>query len=231
LEQIRGSVITVLVQWWQNAGDLWRLGQAASGSDQIQVMLDRLPPGGRLPFLVGYGLLQPFLPAALAAPGNALWKAIAIVRSLGWFVIFPLLMYGTVVGVRRQGWRSLQAYLALLVWVVAIIASYRAPGYQWDNPRYRTILLVAQASLAAWAWISARSSRDPWLGRLYISVGIVGAWVLSWYLGRYAEWPSLSLEATLGAALIVVAAYVAICLVRDRRARRALPRAGKAAGV
>jgi hypothetical protein len=230
LEQIRGSLAAVVVQWWQNAGDAWRLGQAASASDQIQVMLDRLPMGARLPFLIGYGLVQPFLPAAIAAPGNALWKTIAILRSLGWFVLFPLLLYGTVAAIRRQGWRSLEAYLGLLVWAAALLASYRAPGYQWDNPRYRTTLLAAQAALAAWAWVSARSTGDPWLGRLYVCVGIASAWVLSWYLGRYADWPSLSLEATLAAALLVDAVYVGVCIIRDRR-RAALGRTGKVAGV
>jgi hypothetical protein len=225
LEQIRGSLTAVVVQWWQNAGDAWRLGQAASGSDQIQVMLDRLPAAARLPFLVGYGLLQPFLPAAIAAPGNALWKTIAIVRSLGWFLMLPLLLYGTVAGIRREGWRSLVVYLGLIVWAAAILASYRAPGYQWDNPRYRTTLLAAQATLAAWAWVSARSTGDPWLGRVYVCVGITSAWVLSWYLGRYADWPSLSLEATLAAALLVVVVYVTVCLLRDRR-RAALGRGG-----
>jgi hypothetical protein len=217
LEELRGSFGTILVQWWQNAGAPWRVGQAASGSDQLQVVLDRLPEVARLPFLVGYGLVQPFLPAAIAAPGVALWKTIAILRGLGWFAIFPLLLYGTVAAIRRCGWRSLEAYLGLLVWVTAIVASYRAPGYQWDNPRYRMMFLAVQASLAAWAWYSARNARDPWLGRLYVCVGIATAFVLSWYLGRYAETPSLGLEATLAASLVVIAAFVGACLVRDHR--------------
>jgi hypothetical protein len=218
LEQIGGSFETVILQWWENAGAAWRVGQAAEGSDMLQVMLDRLPGAARLPFLVGYGLVQPFLPAAIAAPGIALWKTIAIVRGLGWFALLPLLVYGTVAAFRRRGPRSLEAYLGLLVWVTALLASYRAPGYQWDNPRYRTVLLVAQASLAGWAWVSARANRDPWLGRTYISLGIATTVVLAWYLGRYADLPSLTLEGTLVACVVLVAGYLGACVLRDRRA-------------
>jgi hypothetical protein len=168
------------------------------------------------------------LPAAIAAPGNALWKTIAILRSLGWFLTLPLLLYGTVAGIRREGWRSLVAYLGLIVWAAAILASYRAPGYQWDNPRYRTTLLAAQAALAGWAWVSARGAADPWLARVYIATGLVCAWVLSWYLGRYAEWPSLSLEATLAAAFLTLAGFIAGCLIWDRRRTGRRPAEGSA---
>jgi hypothetical protein len=221
LEGLRGSFSAIVIQWWQNAGATWRLALAASGSDQLQVVLEELPGPARLPFLVAYGLVQPFLPAAIAAPGIPLWKTIAIVRGLGWFALFPLLLYGSVAAVRRNGWRSLEAYLGLLVWLTAIAASYRAPGYQWDNPRYRTMFLAAQASLAAWAWFSARSARDPWLGRLYVCVGIATAFILSWYLGRYGGTPSLGLGATIAAAVLATAAFVAACWLRDRRAARA----------
>jgi hypothetical protein len=105
LEQISGSFESILIQWWENAGAAWRLGRAAFESDQLQVVLEELPGPARLPFLVAYGLLQPFLPAAIAAPGNALWKTIAILRSLGWFLLFPLMIYATVAAIRR-GWRS-----------------------------------------------------------------------------------------------------------------------------
>jgi hypothetical protein len=219
LAEIGGSFEEVLLQWWQNAGAAWRVGQAAAGSDMIQVMLNRLPAVSRLPFLVAYGLAQPFLPAAIAAPGVALWKSIAILRSLGWFLLLPLLGYGTVAAIRRRGVRSLEAYLGLLVWVTALLASYRAPGYQWDNPRYRTVFLVAQAGLAAWAWISARSARDPWLGRTYVALGLATVLFLGWYLGRYADLPSLSLEATLAVTVAAVAVYLGGCLLADRRRR------------
>ncbi|HSB90934.1 MAG TPA: hypothetical protein VLD63_13015 [Anaerolineales bacterium] len=221
LEEISGTFGQVLLQWWQNAGASWRVGQAAAGSDMLQVMLDRLPSALRLPFLIAYGLVQPFLPAAIAAPGNTLWKTIAILRSLGWFAVIPALIYGTVAAIRRMGWRSLEAYLGILIWVTALLASYRAPGYQWDNPRYRTVFLAAQAGLVAWAWLSARITRDRWLGRAYICLCIATAIVLYWYLGRYAGLPGLSLEATMAAAVLGVGGYAAACILADRRARPA----------
>ena len=221
LEELRGSFGSILIQWWQNAGAAWRVGQAAASSDQIEIVLNKIPVVAQLPFLVAYGLVQPFLPAAIAAPGNALWKTIAVWRGLGWFALLPLLVYGSIAAWRRNGWRSLAVYLAFLVWTSAVIASYRAPGYQWDNPRYRTVFLVAQAGLAGWAWASARALRDPWLGRAYVTTALVTAVLLSWYIGRYANLPSLSLEGTLAGALLAAAAYLGACLVWDRRRRRA----------
>ena len=221
LEQITGTFGQIIVQWWENAGAAWRLGQAAAESDMLQVTLDKTPIGLRLPFLVGYGLVQPFLPAAIASSGNSLWKLIAIARGLGWFAFIPLLIYGTVAAVAKRGWRSLEAYLGLLIWVTALLASYRAPGYQWDNPRYRAVFLTAQASLAAWAWVVSRSERSPWLKRIYVSLGLATLLVLDWYLGRRIGFPSLSLEGTLGAALVTVAAYLGFGVYRDRRAVRA----------
>jgi hypothetical protein len=217
LEDISGTAGQILVQWWQNAGASWRVGQAAAASDMLQVMLDRLPTALQVPFLVAYGLLQPFLPAAIAAPGVAVWKTIAIVRSLGWFLLLPPLIYGSVAAVRRTGWRSLETFLAILVWLTAILASYRAPGYQWDNPRYRTVFLAAQAGLAAWAWWSARKAGDPWLRRTFVSLGLASAIVLYWYLARYAGLPQVGLEITLAGVVFVLGAYLAIGVAIDRR--------------
>ena len=230
LEEISGTLGQILVQWWQNAGAAWRVGQVAANSDMLEVVLYRLPPAAHLPFLVVYGLIQPFLPAAIAAPGNPLWKAIAILRSLGWFALAPALIYGLIAAIQKRGWRSLGAYLGVLVWVTALLASYRAPGYQWDNPRYRAVFMVAQASLAAWAWVSARSDGDPWLRRTYVSLGLATLLVLDWYLGRYAGFPSLGLEATIGAVTVVVAGYIALCILKDRRARRSRPEASRPVG-
>jgi hypothetical protein len=218
LEQITGSFGEVFVQWLQNAGAAWRVGQATAGSDMLEAVLDDLPQGARLAFLVAYGLVQPFLPAAIAAPGNALWKTIAILRSLGWFALVPPLVYGAVAAIRSRGWRSLEAYLGVLVWGTALLASYRAPGYQWDNPRYRAVFLVAQAGLAAWAWMSARSVASPWLRRTYVGLGLVTLVILHWYVGRYADLPSLNLASTVAAAVVLPVIYLGVCLARDRRA-------------
>jgi hypothetical protein len=219
LEQITGSFGQIVVQWWENAGAAWRLQEAGAESDTLHATLAKLSSGLRLPFLVGYGLVQPFLPAAITSSGNTLWQVIAVVRGLGWFAFIPLLLYGTVAGVVKRGWRSLEAYLGVLVWVTALLASYRAPGYQWDNPRYRAVFLAAQVSLAAWAWVISRSERTPWLRRTYVSLGIATTLVLDWYLGRRIDFPSLSLEGTLLATVGLVGAFLVVSIYRDRRAR------------
>ena len=231
LEQITGTFGQVFVQWLQNAGAAWRVGQATAGSDMLEAVLDDLPQGARLAFLVAYGLAQPFLPAAIAAPGNALWKTIAILRSLGWFALVPPLVYGAGLAIRRRGWRSLEAYLGLLVWGTALLASYRAPGYQWDNPRYRAVFLVAQAGLAAWAWTSARAEASPWLRRTYVGLGLVTLVILHWYLGRYAGLPSLNLASTVAMAVALPVVYLGVCLARDRRSRAVVRSRGGLADV
>jgi len=218
LEEITGTFGQVIVQWWENAGSAWRLGRAAAGSDMLQATLGKLPEGLQLPFLVGYGLVQPFLPAAIATPGNALWQIIAILRGLGWFALIPFLIYGSVAAVIKRGWRSLEAYLGVLIWVTALLASYRAPGYQWDNPRYRAVFLAAQASLAGWAWVVSRAEHSPWLKRIYVSLALATVLVLDWYLGRRVAFPSLSLEATLVVTMGAIGAYLLIGVYRDRRA-------------
>jgi hypothetical protein len=56
---------------------------------------------------------------------------------------------------------------------------------QWDNPRYRVILLLWQVILTAWAWQWARQRRDAWLWRwLAVEAVFVGMFT-EWYLSRY----------------------------------------------
>jgi hypothetical protein len=62
-----------------------------------------------------------------------------------------------------------------------IIASARAGGDLWDNPRYRTIFLPWLTFITAWAW----KYRGKWLYRLLIMEGIFIAFFTEWYLARY----------------------------------------------
>ncbi|MCK4741074.1 MAG: hypothetical protein KAS80_02195, partial [Anaerolineales bacterium] len=184
-------------------------------SVMLDTLLDRLPGSFRTPFLVLYGLIQPFLPAALIAPGAPIWRIIGIYRSLGWFLALPFLFYGTWLALRRKGWRSFESYLAVLIWLSALVSSYRAPGYQWDNPRYRAIFLVAQAALIAWTWIEVRLIESPWLKRWFVVLGVDYMLITHWYLGRYYNTPKLSLEATLGSILLFSIVYLACIFLSD----------------
>jgi len=219
LQNIQGSAWRILVDWWEDAGGDWRINLLSEQSAWLDNVLDLLPSWADVPFLVLYGLLQPFLPASLAATGAPLWRAIAIWRSLGWYVLLPLFIYAPVLAIRRQGWRSLEAFLAAVVWLTALLASYRALGFQWDNPRYRAVFLAAQAAVAAWTWTNARQERSPWLRRIYVLLAGATLIVLQWYLGRYYGTPRLGL----GPTLVVVVVYFVLVLaggwVRDHRRR------------
>jgi hypothetical protein len=215
LDAITGSPWEIIRQWWVNAGDQWRVTLVSEESVMLDTLLDRLPGGFRIPFLVLYGLIQPFLPAAMIAPGAPIWRSIGIWRSLGWFLMLPFLLYGAWLAFRRKGWRSLESYLAVLIWLAALISSYRAPGYQWDNPRYRAIFLVAQAALIAWTWIEVRLNENPWLKRWFFILSVDYLIVTYWYLGRYTNIPAIGLEATLGSILFFMVIYLAGLLLSD----------------
>jgi len=224
LDAISGSPWEVVREWWVNAGDQWRVTLVSEKSVMLDTLLDRLPGSFRIPFLVLYGLIQPFLPAALIAPGAPIWRSISIWRSLGWFLMLPFLLYGTWLAFRRKGWRSLEFYLAILIWVTALISSYRAPGYQWDNPRYRVIFLVAHAALIAWTWVEVRLTGSPWLKRWFVVLSVNYVLITHWYLGRYYNTPKLSLEATLVSVLlfsiVFLAGFFLSDVIRTKKLRR-----------
>jgi hypothetical protein len=215
LDAIAGSPWEIIREWWVNAGDQWRVTLVSEQSFWLDNVLKRFPSNFRIPFLVLYGLIQPFLPAALIAPGAPIWRSIGIWRSLGWFLMLPFLLYGTWLAFRRKGWRSLENYLAVLIWVTALISSYRAPGYQWDNPRYRVIFLAAQAALIAWTWVEVRLIESPWLKRWFVVLSVNYMLITHWYLGRYYNTPKLSLEATLVSVLLFSIVYLAGFFLSD----------------
>ncbi|MCJ7824303.1 MAG: hypothetical protein MUP44_05340 [Anaerolineales bacterium] len=215
LDAIAGSPWEIIREWWANAGDQWRITLVSEQSVMLDTLLDRLPSSFRIPFLVIYGLIQPFLPAAMIAPGVPIWRSIGIWRGLGWFLTLPFLFYGTWMAFRRKGWRSLESYLAVLIWLSALVSSYRAPGYQWDNPRYRAIFLAAQVGLISWTWVEVRLIKSPWLKRWFLILSVDYLFVTYWYIGRYYSIPTLSLEAILGSILFFTVISLAGMLLSD----------------
>ena len=148
--------------------------------------------------LLGYGIVQPFLPAALGdASGAAVWRGIAIWRAVGWALLLPLMIYAPLRAIRRidreqrPGWstRRLVLGLSLVVWIGILIAAYRGGGDQWDNPRYRAAFAGLQAVLAAWVLVAQRRAPDPWLRRAVVGIGLILFWFLPWYLRRYLYFP------------------------------------------
>ena len=180
----------------------------------IQYVFQIIPASLRLPFVGVYGILQPVLPAAVFDFTVPLWRVLGLLRAVGWYVFLPLLMAGWVAAWRaedRQD-RRIWLWLSSLVWVWVLIASVRGGGDQWDNPRYRVILLVWQALLAGYAWQYFRSHADRWLGRI-IAMEIAALVIFSnWYATRYYH---VGLPMGISAAIILTATFVILIPLAD----------------
>ena len=97
--------------------------------------------------------------------------------------------------------------IVTVVWT--LISSARAGGDQWDNPRYRSIMLIWMLIPAAWAYVTTLEKRSPWLWRLLaLEVFYIGFFI-QWYLSRYYGifkrmnfWPMVRLLGGVGFAII-----------------------------
>jgi hypothetical protein len=205
---LSGSVFEVLLEWWKSAGGQWQRNTLLLQSDWIRRLFRATPEWFHLPFFVVYGLIRPFLPAALIDSGLPIWRSIAVWRGLGWVLVLPFLLYAPLAAIRKTGWRSLPTYFSLLVWLTAILASYRGTGDQWDNPRYRAVFLAAQVALAGWAWINATEAGSPWLKRTFAVVGGSTILFTLWYSLRYDLLPFSVLH-----AVGVVGAFIVFFLL------------------
>ncbi|HZD58522.1 MAG TPA: glycosyltransferase family 39 protein [Anaerolineales bacterium] len=193
-----------LVGWWIKKSAGWQAYLSEQASGWIQRVFNKsLPIWAQGPFLVLYGVVRPFLPAALVDNSITIWRGIAIWRSVGWTLLLSFLTFGTLLAWSRASGRGLVRGLSVVIWVVLLLASFRGGGDQWDNPRYRAAFAGLQASLAAWAWMEHQRSADPWLRRILIAVGVTLAWFLPWYLRRYTllHWPVVDLFKTIGLGL------------------------------
>jgi hypothetical protein len=114
-------------------------------------------------------------------------RVIGFLRAAGWYALALFLIYGTLGVLRsRQETRRYQLiWISLVNWAWIMVSALNAGADQWDNPRYRAVLLVWQVVLAAWAWEWARSRKDAWLWRwLVVELVFVGLFT-EWYIGRY----------------------------------------------
>jgi len=171
---------------WLSSSAAWDVTLAIRNSGWISALFENLPSSLQVPFIVVYGLLQPVLPAAIFDPSIPIWTGITTVLSLGWYLLFPILLYAGIALYKMQPdlERKLLITSLAAVGIWAIISSLRAGGDVWDNPRYRTLLLPWIALVAAWAWNNAHTHRDGWLSRWYIVAGIFVAFFSNWYLYR-----------------------------------------------
>jgi 4-amino-4-deoxy-L-arabinose transferase-like glycosyltransferase len=218
---IEGSGFEVLVEWWSSAGSTWQQNLLWLQSDWTRRLFASTPTWSHFPLIVFYGLLRPFLPAGIIDSGAPVWRALAIWRGLGWFIMLPFLLYAPLAAFRGVGKRSLPAYLSVLFWATAILASYRGAGDQWDNPRYRVVFLVVQAALAGWAWVHGRKTGSLWLRRTGFLVLSTTVLFTLWYRFRLRLLPSFSAVHAGVSIGIFVILFIMGALVYDLvRARR-----------
>ena len=188
LPSIQGNKsLSIFINWFQNNFSYQSyLTERSSG--MFQRLLDSMGEQWRWLIVMVYGIAQPVLPAIVGDP-DAVWimRLIGFLRAAGWYALALFLVYGTLGVFRNHSEpRRLQLlWISTISWAWIIVAAMNAGADQWDNPRYRVILLLWQVILAAWAWSWARSRRDAWLWRwLAVEVVFVGVFT-EWYLSRY----------------------------------------------
>ena len=182
----KGGLLAGFLDWFRFSAN-YDASVLELNSGWLQTMLSFLPQPLHMPFIAAYGIAQPVLPAAIADPAVWPMRILGILRGLGWYALLPFLVFSL-----RPIWkvtdkRERLAWLWLWVasWAWIILSSTRAGGDQWDNPRYRVILLLFQAALAVYSLLWARQNRDHWLGRILAVEGVFLALFGYWYVSRY----------------------------------------------
>ena len=188
LPSLQGSgPLRVYLTWFQN-NFTFQSYILERSSGIFQSVLESVGEQWRWLIILVYGIAQPVLPAIVGDPSAAwIMRIIGFLRAAGWYALALFLVYGAL-GVfrsRTETRRYQLIWISIINWAWIMVAALNAGADQWDNPRYRAILLLWQVILVAWAWEWARSRRDSWLWRwLAVEVVFVGLFT-EWYLGRY----------------------------------------------
>jgi hypothetical protein len=205
-------IVGLFLSWgWLVDSSKWDLYLMESSSGRIQWEVELVGEKLRAPFIIGYGMAQPVLPAAIVYPGIPITQTISIFRALGWYLLVPLMLSGFLLMWRKQTKENkvifLLFFILSLVWI--FVSSARAGGDQWDNPRYRSLFLVWMVFLAGWSWVETQRRRSPWLWRLLLLEVVYIAFFIQWYLSRYYGlfnrmnfWPMVKLLGIIGAVVI-----------------------------
>jgi len=191
-----GSILLLGFSWeWFRTSTTWDVSVTQADSGWVTKIIaeasqmTHLPAEQVAPVITGtYGLARPVLPAAVAASAKSvLWKTIGIVRSVGWYLFAPFLIYSLFAVWKEadQAKRRRAIWLAVTVFLWLVIASARGGGDATDNPRYRSLFIAWMALLAGWSIDWALAHRDAWLWR-WIAVEIVFlSFFTNWYFSRY----------------------------------------------
>jgi hypothetical protein len=181
--------LSVLIEWFVDNFDYQTfLGMRASG--WMQKLFRETGEAWEPLIVLVSGFSRPRLPAHLVIP-SASWivRLIGILRSAGWYLLAPFLIYGITRAFRatKDERRSQLLWLFFFIWGAMIAAALVAGGDQWDNPRYRTWFIAWEATLVAWAWWWARSRRDAWIFRWLAIEGLFVLLFAEWYVSRYYQ--------------------------------------------
>lgn len=197
LRSVQGNGPLGIAAGWFERAVKWQREVTAGSSGIVQLLFRRLPGWIQMPFVAIYGITQPVLPAVFIEPTLPVWRVLGILRAAGWYILLPGLMYAPIVAGSRPGVglepqkRRAWLWLAAVAWVWILVASLRAGGDQWDNPRYRVILLAFQSLLAAEAWFHWRASGNAWMKRILavegISILVIGYWYVTRYLNLFVH--------------------------------------------
>ncbi|MBI9051219.1 MAG: hypothetical protein JEZ00_17480 [Anaerolineaceae bacterium] len=199
---VGGLAIAIFSWGWLKSSAAWEVLVSVQNSGWVQKIVADLGEQWQFPFLTGYGLVQPLLPAAIAEPSILIWKIIAISRALGWYLVLPFMVFGffSIQLEKDTGKRWLILWTAIFMAVWILLSSSRAGGDLWDNPRYRLAFLPWIALFIAWAWDTAKRVKNGWLLRWAVLIGSFVMLISHWYVGRYTDWfAPLDLTLYLGA--------------------------------
>lgn len=210
---LAGAILLgVFFSWsWLVDSSKWDLYLMESSSGRIQWEVELLGERFRTLFIIAYGMVQPVLPAAIVYPGITINRAIAIFRSLGWYLLTPALLTSLLLLRKEKSKKNKRLLFFFLIATAlwTLISSARAGGDQWDNPRYRSIFLIWMLIPAAWAVITTLKEHSGWLWRLlaleFIYIGFFIHWYLSRYYGIFKRMdflPMVRLLAIIGFAII-----------------------------
>jgi hypothetical protein len=211
-----------LLAWWLRISASMQTNLSTLDSGWIQKIFNNMPEWTQFPFMLIYGVIRPFLPAALIDfSSKPIWHAIAIWRALGWMLLLPFFIYAPFMLLKKPKSGQEQAYaigqaLTLVVWLGMLVASLRGGADLWDNPRYRVMFVSIQIVLACWVWMSYRENKDVWLSRTIVFFGLVLLWFVPWYLRRYTAftWPVVSFFKTLALGVLSGILYLMWAMIK-----------------
>lgn len=209
-----------LLQWWIKRSAYWQAYLSERASGWVQKIFDSTPDWLHMPLLLGYGIVRPFLPAALGdVSGAVVWRTVAIWRAIGWTVLLPFLVYAPFLPFKRAlssaapqailTQRKTYLIFTAVVWASILVAAYRGGSDLWDNPRYRAAFAGLQVVLVAVIWASRRQVSGAGLRRTLVGLGLGLVWFLPWYFRRYLywEWPVVDLFKLLALGLVSASLY------------------------